>query len=617
MATKSLQSSWVKAALVAGLASTAQARPMIGSSFGVPGYDNNYDYVVVGGGNAGLAVAERLVEQNAGTVAVLEAGTYYELGNGNISSLPGDDGFYSGSGVTDYQPLVDWGYDTVPQAGRFNKTVHYARGKCLGGSSARNFMVYQRGTVGSYQNWADQVGDDSYTWENFLPWFKKSVNFTEPNMDARFKNSTPVYVAQDAGDQLGPLSVTYSNYAQAFATYAAEGFPQMGIETIDGFLSGKLIGSSYATFTINATYQTRDSSETSFLRVGLENPNLIVYPLAVAKKINFDSNKKATGVLVETDGFQYTVSANKEVILSAGVFGTPQLLMVSGVGPAETLNSLNIPVVADRPGVGQGMQDHVFFDIAYEVDAVTATSLQNPEFAAEQAALFDTKAEGLYANPVTDVLGWEKIPDNLRANWSEESKTALAAYPSDWPEVEFLSSGAFLGDMISLPIETKGDANYASMALALVTPRSRGTVSIKSNDTNDAPLIDPKWLTVQSDVDIVVAGFKRIRDFWNTKALQSLVVGEEFFPGKSVQTDEEIEDFVRNNFNTIWHGTSTASMGRANDTNAVVDTEGRVIGVDSLRVIDASAMPLLPPGHPMSTIYALAEKLTCAVSGKC
>ena len=466
-------------------------------------------------------------------------------------------------------------------------------------------MVYQRGSVGSYQNWADAVGDQSYAWKNFLPYFQKSVTFTPPDTSLRFANSTPQYDAEAAaGGNKGPLSVTFSHYAQAFGTWATKGFQQIGIPEIRGFLSGELIGQSVSTFTINATTMQRDSSETSFLAQGLKNPALKVHPLTLAKQILFDANKKATGVRVDTAGVSYILSASKEVIVSAGTFNSPQLLMVSGVGPAATLQGLKIPVVADRPAVGQGMQDHLFYDIAYRVNGITLTALNNnPAFAAEQAELYNDKAAGLYTSPDTDVIAWEKIPASLRRNWSNGTKTALAAYPADWPEVEYISISSYLGDMQDLRSPGPLDGfNYASLAAALVAPRSRGNLTITSADTSVAPLINPNYLTEQSDVDVVVAGFKRIRQFYATNAMQSFVIGGEYYPGKEVATDKQIEDHIRKNFNTIWHATSTCAMGAINDTKAVVDTRARVIGVGGLRVVDAAAFPLLPPGHPMSTV---------------
>jgi choline dehydrogenase len=158
-----------------------------------------------------------------------------------------------------------------------NESLHYARGKTSGGCSARNFMVYQRGSKGSYQNWADAVGDQSYTWENFLPYFQKSVNFTPPDMNLRFANSNPEYDAEAAASNgTGPLSVTFSKYAQAFGTWAAHGFEQVGVPVFRGFLSGKLNGQSYSKFAMDAETMHRESSQTSFLTKGLENPTLKV-----------------------------------------------------------------------------------------------------------------------------------------------------------------------------------------------------------------------------------------------------------------------------------------------------------------------------------------------------
>ena len=468
-------------------------------------------------------------------------------------------------------------------------------------------MVYHRGTVGSYQNWADAVGDQSYAWKNFLPYFQKSLTFTPPDTSLRFANSTQQYDAEAAaGGNRGPLSVTYAHYAQAFGTWVTNGLQQIGIPIIRGFLSGELIGQSESTFTINATTMHRDSSETSFLAQGLENPALKVHPLTLAKQILFDANKKAIGVRVDTLGVSYVLSASKEVILSAGSFNSPQLLMASGVGPAATLQGLNIPVVADRPAVGQGMQDQVFYDIAYRVNVITGTELANsPAYAAEQAELYDNEAAGIYTSPNTDVIGWEKIPASLRQSWSNETRTALAAFPADWPEVEYLSAAAWLGDFQNLASPGPLDGfNYASMAAVLVAPLSRGNLTITSADTSIAPLINPNWLTAQADIDVAVATFKRMRQFWATKAMQGVVIGDEYYPGKEVATDAQIEDQIRQNFHTIWHAACTCAMGAINDPNAVVDTRARVIGVEGLRVVDASAFPLLPPGHPISTICA-------------
>lgn len=252
-------------------------------------------------------------------------------------------------------------------------------------------MAYQRGTAASYQMWADAVGDQSYAWDNFLPFFEKSLNFTPPEMNIRFANSTPTYDPDVLGSGDGPLSVTFSHYAQAFGTWAVKGLQAIGLPVIDGFQSGKLLGQSWSMFTIDATTMHRESSETSFLREGLNYPDsLTVYHLTLAKKILFDDDKTATGVLVDTQGKEYLLSARKEVIVSSGVFGSPQLLMVSGVGPADLLESLDIPVISDLPGVGQNFEDHVYVGVTHAVNAPTISALQSKSYAAEQAALYNS-----------------------------------------------------------------------------------------------------------------------------------------------------------------------------------------------------------------------------------
>ncbi|KAK8109464.1 hypothetical protein PG999_007601 [Apiospora kogelbergensis] len=580
-----------------------RARQLLGSSFGVPGDNRTFDYVVVGGGTAGLTIATRLVEQKAGTVAVVEAGSFYEISNGNLSQVPGYDGAFTGKALDDWQPMIDWGYITTPQEGAYNKSMHYTRGKTLGGSSARNYMVYHRGTKSSYQMWADQVGDESYGFDNLLPYFEKSINFTAPNMGLRFQNGTPSYDETVLGDGSGPLSVSFPNYVQVLGTWATLGLKAIGLPIIDGFQSGRLLGQSYSMFTIDPSKGTRDSSETSFLQQGLKYDTYTVYPLTLAKKILFNDQKHATGVVVNTQGFEYTLSANKEVIVSAGFVGSPQLLQVSGIGPKEVLSKHKIPIVADLPGVGQGMADHIFFVVSYAINGPTMSTLQFPDFAAEQASIYKTTHGGIYSNPTTDVLGWEKVPAHLRDQWDGQTQATLAAYPADWPELEYISLGAWLGFQEDSRRDAPQDGrSYGSLAVALCAPRSRGSVVIDSGDTARAPLLNPNFLADPVDQAVAVAGFKRARAFWESDAMAGIRVGGEAFPGTAVQTDAQILDIIRRSYNTVYHGASTCKMGKSGDGQAVVDSKGRVFGVEGLRVVDASVFPLLPPGHPQATI---------------
>lgn len=216
-------------------------------------------------------------------------------------------------------------------------------------------MAYQRATKDSYEKWANMVGDQSYNFDQFLPFFEKSLDFTPPDETKRAANATPQYDRSSFGKGGGPLSVTFSNYAMAVSSFVQRGLQEIGIQPINGFTSGKLLGSSYVLETIQGSTQERESSETAFLAPALDRSNLVIYPLTLGKKVLFSSDKIATGIVVSTEGEKYTLSARKEIILSAGAFQSPQLLMVSGVGPAASLIKNNIPVVADRPGVGQNM----------------------------------------------------------------------------------------------------------------------------------------------------------------------------------------------------------------------------------------------------------------------
>lgn len=240
--------------------------------------------------------------------------------------------------------------------GALNASIHYARGKCFGGSSARNYMGYLTSTRAAYAKWANLVGDQGYTFDNLEPFFQKSLNFTPPDMTRRAANATPAYDLSTFGKGGGPVSVTFPNYAMAVSSYVQKGLLELGVKALNGLTSGKLLGSAYVLATIQTPSQERESSETAFLTPAVTRSNLMVYPLTLGKKILFNSAKHATGVIVSTGGTQYTLSANKEVILSAGAFQSPQLLMVSGVGPAASLSKHNIPIIANRPGVGQNMQ---------------------------------------------------------------------------------------------------------------------------------------------------------------------------------------------------------------------------------------------------------------------
>lgn len=483
-------------------------------------------------------------------------------------------------------------------------------------------MTYQRPTTQSLQQWADAVGDQSYNFKNFLKYFEKSVTFTPPVASLRAANATPEYDLSTIGNQ-GPLSVTFGHYAQAFSSWAQAAFKQLGIQPTKGFTSGKILGSSYQLLTIDAQTMKRDSSETSFLRKdGLKRPNLIVFQSTLVKRILFDSSKTATGVEIDIGnlgGITFVLSAKKEVIISAGAFQSPQLLMVSGVGPAATLQKNNIPVVSNLMGVGQNMWDHVLGGPSYRVNVLTTSALSRPAFAAQAAADFHASPpHGMLTNSGADILGFEKIPSKVRSQLTSSARADLAKFPADWPELEYIPTAAYYGYQNNYIFEAPTDGyNYATIATVLVAPLSRGTVGISSADMRDPPIINPNWLTHPTDQAVAVAGYKRARALFESSAMHPVLVGGEYFPGSNVTSDQEILALIKQSFGTVFHASCTCKMGNNSDASAVLDSKAKVRGVKNLRVVDASSFPLLPPGHPVATVCKYLRFGNLSLSAAC
>ncbi|KAL9078533.1 MAG: hypothetical protein Q9157_002556 [Trypethelium eluteriae] len=563
-----------------------QRGPLLGTAFGAPGADANFDYVVVGGGTAGLTLATRLSANKSMSVAVIEAGGFYEIDNGNYST------------------------------GYANRSAHYARGKTLGGSSARNYMVYHRGSTDSYQQWANQVGDESYTFPNFLPYFEKSVHFT-PLAPGTFPNESYSQDTSVFSPMGGPLQVSAGNYEVPLGSYAALALPGLGMAQIDGFNGGRLLGSGFTVQTIDPRNAHRSSSESSFLQASFQNGTPpIIYKNTLAQRILFDSKKTATGIQATVAGtygtpsVDFTLSARKEVILSAGAFQSPQLLMVSGIGSCPYLAPFNISCLADLPGVGQNMWDQPIFGTSHRVNVETASALANNASltaAAVQAYLHNGSGPLTTGN---QYFGWEKLPDPYRSALSNASLEALATFPADWPELEWLPQNSYAGNSSIRPFDPRDGSNYATLSVGLMAPLSRGSVRLQSDRMDVPPLIDPAWLTDPTDAELAVQAFKRTRQAWDVLVNLGLADPEEALPGANVTTDAQIRDFIAQSALTLYHASVTCKMGQANDSMAVVDSRARVMGgVSNLRVVDASAFPFLPPGHPQATIYALAEKI--------
>ncbi|BCR89569.1 GMC family oxidoreductase [Aspergillus chevalieri] len=476
------------------------------TTFGLASQNKTFDYVIVGGGTAGLTTAMRLSENNTASVAVIEAGGFYQMA-GNLTTIPGYESEYQ-----EAPPSIDWMIRTTNQSNLEGRSVLYPQGKCFGGSSARNGMAYQRGTASSYDLWAKAIGDDSYRFDQVLPYFQKSVQF--------------------------------------------------------------------------------DSSQTAFLETTMKNSDSFqTYPGTLAKQVLFDGAKRATGVRVDTAGTEYVLSAKKEVILAAGVFRTPQLLMASGVGPAQKLEGLNIPLVSNLSGVGQNLLDNPGYGTLYPVNAVSQHRLwSNSTYAAEAHDQFYKTRSGPLTTFASNYILWENLP-NTTAQTATTS-THLPTFPPDWPDIQYIFNAA--------GTTTTETADYISIGVVVLKATSRGQVGISSADTADNPLVDVNWLNTKSDQKMLVEGLRRVRVFANATGV---LAGEEILPGPDVQSDGEILNWVRSAATPSHHAVGTCKMGRSNDTSAVVDSAGRVLGgISGLRVVDASVMPVLPPGQPMSTV---------------
>jgi len=443
------------------------------------------------------------------------------------------------------------------------------------------------------------------------------VQYTAPEIP--YPNSTFLQDTSVFERNGGPLQVSSGRYNDPFATWSLPALQMIGQAAIPGLQSGNLLGSSYVPATINPVDASRSSSESSFLQAALRGTTIKVYNNTLAQKILFKGNT-ATGVNVisksttasKTSG--YVLSARREVIVSAGTFQSPQLLMVSGIGPRRTLEELYIPITKELPGVGQNLWDQIYFGTAFRVNIPTnSAGLNSPALTYAAVQEYVENASGSLSVSGTGVLGFEKLPASIRSKLSPFTQSALNdAFPSDWPDLEFLPASGLFGNQSNYQIEDPQDGyNYATVATALVAPFSRGNITINSTSMSDPPLINPNWLTDPADKELAVAAFKRQREVWGH--LSNITLGQEYYPGPSVQSDTDILQAIQESLAPVWHAAATCKMGKPTDKMAVIDTSMRVHGVHGLRVVDASSFPFLPPGHPEATVYALAEKVASEI----
>ena len=582
---------------------------LLGSSFGLPAFNIfnvtaplTFDYIVVGAGTAGIPVAVRLAEAGS-TVALIEAGSLHHLGNGNFSQVPlyasAFQHTYPGSMIN---PIVDWDLTTTPQAGLHRL---YPQGKAVGGTSTRSHQAFTFASKSSYQEWADIVDDQSYTWKSFIPYLTKPINFTVPS-SYRPLNSTAWSPPHWTSHNLGPLQVTFGNYAWPWASWIKKALTGLGFEeNLGGFVGGSLHGIAYPLSTLDATSFTKETSDSSYLnRLGLNNENLIIYTNALATQILFDASKTAKGVEFDYGGLPLKLSCKKEVIVSAGAFRSPQLLMLSGIGPKSTLEQFGINIVSNLAGVGQNLGDHVCAGISRRVNVPTTAELQWNENAAAQALkdYEDSPPRGPYTTYAGDLLAFEKLPHRYRRKLPRSVRNSLDKFDADRPELEFIAFSAYGGPHFGFLGSSDGN-NWATLAVALVSPFSRGNITIKSRRAQDNPAVNPAWMSDSRDSQLALQAFRRLQDIINSTFLAPVLVGNEAFPPASaLATDSQILAFVNKYANPLFQASGTAKMGRRSDSMAVIDSKARVFGVNNLRVVDASSLPILLPSHMQATI---------------
>jgi len=520
---------------------------------------NEFDYLVIGGGSAGSVMAGRLSEDVNTSVALFEAGG---MGNSWVVKAP--------AAAVAMLPtsLNNYAYETVPQPGLNGRRGYQPRGKCLGGSSAINAMIYIRGHQSDYDHWAD-LGNTGWSYADLLPYFRKSENNSEFS-DPYHGNDGPLHVSNLQTNN--PFQKIYLNAVKE------AGFPinhDFNAEKQDGL----------GIYQVTHKNGERWSAARAYLHPHMNTRlNLHVKTLVQVERIFFEG-RRAVGISYIQDGVKLEARARKEVILCAGAFNSPQLLMVSGVGPAKHLQDHGIPVVQDLPGVGQNLQDHPDFIFGYEANSLDlmGISLGGAVRMTGNLMKYVRSREGMLATNYAEAGGFLKTDPSLAA-----------------PDVQL----HFVVALVDDHARNFRLAHGYSCHVCLLRPKSRGQVTLAGSDMRQAPLIDPAFLTAEEDLETLVKGYKLTRKLMNTQALAS-VRQKDIFTA-DIHTDDEIRQLIRERADTVYHPVGTCKMG--SDPMAVVDAELKVHGIQGLRVVDGSIMPTLIGGNTNAPIIAIAEK---------
>lgn len=521
------------------------------------------DYIVVGSGAAGAPLASRLSENGKNTVAVLEAGGE---NTNDVSRILG--AFFRVWG-TDY----DWKYNTTPQKSLNGRSIYHPRGHVVGGSTAINVGVWQRGAKEDYDAWVED-GAAGWNFEEALRLFHKIEQTTRGTDTYRGRNGM-MYMAD--APSASPLSdILLDAYVEA-------DLGKLG-DTNDA--DPYVMSRTQVIYKDNSRLTAADNYLSEEIR---KRSNLFVIPNALVLRVLFEGTK-AVGVEYEKEGKKHTLKANKEIILSAGAFNTPQLLKLSGVGPKEELNKLGIPVIADVPGVGENLRDHLM--VSYSAIAAEGVDISVPGDSSDAA-----------------IEEWRKTHEGPAIYYTGNNIGFTSVNQKfDGPDFEIMSgytSGATGKEPEYQQIPDAAKRSGYVVYTAIMQPESSGSVTLQSSNPHDAPIIDPHYLENPNDLKRFVNSFRSIQKIAKTKALAPYT--EETSPALSA-SDAKIEEYIRNNATTVFHPVGTARMGDLDDPMVVVDSQLRVRGVENLRVADASVMPMPVRGHTMAPTIYIGER---------
>jgi choline dehydrogenase len=525
-----------------------------------------YDYIIVGAGTSGCLLANRLTRDKHVNVLLIEAG-----GKDDYLWIHIPVGYLHCIG----NARTDWLFKTEPDAGLGGRTLIYPRGKVLGGSSSINGMIYMRGQAGDYDRWAELTGDSSWAWDKVLPLFMKSED-----------HHGGASATHGSG---GEWRVEKQRLSWQILDSFRDAADQVGIRKVDDFNSGDNAGCAY--FEVNQRRGIRWNTAKAFLRPIAARPNLTIMTGCHVERLVIEQSEQGPvcrGVQFTGGGKAWRADAKRETLLAAGSIGSPQILQLSGVGPAAALHSLGITPLADRPGVGENLQDHLQLRMIFKVD---------------NAKTLNTSAASWFGKMK---IGLEYTL--MQSGPMSMAPSQLGAFAKSDPSQP---SANLQYHVQPLSLEKFGDPLHAFSAFTAsvcnLRPTSRGHVRIASQDSYAAPKISPNYLSTPEDRKTAADALTLTRKIVAAPAMAKYAPTE-FRPGVHFRTEEELAEAAGQIGTTIFHPVGTCKMGKKDDPMAVVDSELRVIGVAGLRVIDASVMPNITSGNTNSPTLMIAEK---------